>query len=800
MVRNQIGWRERLARLRGEPVLFDLAAFDERLQAVRHAADAWAAASVDQKEADGRAALNATSTTELCGRIVALADRRLGLAAHDEQIVAGLAMAEGAIVEMQTGEGKTLSATIPAALWATERRGVHILTANDYLAARDAQWMSPIYEGLGLSVRAVQQGMAPAARRAAYLADVTYVTAKEAGFDRLRDLTAVDLADMVHRPFHAAIVDEADSLLIDEARVPLVLAGATDIQPQAATRPLATTIAALDSARDFVVDEHGRNVELTDVGLARVERALGRGSLHEEGDHALLSQVNCALHARVLLQRDRDYLVRSGRIEMIDEMTGRTASDRRWPEGLQSALEAKEGLDPSPEGEVLASMTLQRYLRSYPRLAGMTGTARDAAAELFATYGRRVVVVPPHRPVRRVDHPDVVFAGRPSKERAVAEEVVRAHGVGQPVLVGTLTVEESERVAALVQARGVPCRILNAAQDATEADVVARAGERGAVTIATNMAGRGTDIKLGGADGRDQEAVAKLGGLYVIGTNRHESCRVDRQLRGRAGRQGDPGESRFFVSLEDDLLVRHGGLGSLLAREAVLVGDQSIEGPVARREIARAQRIIEGQHWDIRRMLAKYAAVVEEQFEVVVAERRELLHGRGGVSAWRGDPSYAALVAAVGRRAVEDAERRVRIGALDREWRRHLALCAELRDGAHLARLGGGEPLAVYTTAVLAAFAELPSRIDDAAREALKAVAVQAGRLELSAALPPVPNATWTYLVNDDPFRHTIGTLLTGPGGPTMAIYAAALLGPLLVLWGAVSRWWPRRGLGTPRR
>lgn len=799
MVRNPIGWRERLARLRGEPIQFDLAAFDEPLQAVRRAADAWEARLDDEIEAGGLA-LNALSTPDLCGGVVALARRRLGVELHDEQIVAGLAMAAGAIVEMQTGEGKTVSATIPAVLWAVERGGVHILTFNDYLAARDVQWMGPIYQGLGLTVRAVQQGMDATARRASYRADVTYVTAKEAGFDRLRDLTAVDLGGVVHRPLQAAIVDEADSLLIDEARVPLVLAGATGTSSAAATQMLAAVVAALDSTRDFVVDEHGRNVELTDDGLARVERALGRRSLHEEGDQALLSQVNCALHARALLQRERDYLVRHGRIELIDEMTGRTAPDRRWPEGLQSALEAKEGLDPSPEGEVLASMTLQRYLRSYPRLAGMTGTARDAAAELFATYGRRVVVIPTHRPVRRVDHPDVVFAGRQSKERAVAEEVVRAHATGQPVLVGTRTVEESERVAKLVKARGVPCQVLNAAQDAAEAHVVARAGERGAVTIATNMAGRGTDIKLGGPDERDHAAVAALGGLYVIGTNRHESRRVDRQLRGRAGRQGDPGETRFFVSLEDDLLTRHGSLGSLLAREAVPGDDQRLDNPVVRREIARAQRIIEGQHSDIRRTLAEYAAVVEEQFDVIVTERREWLEGRADVGAWRNEPAYGALVASVAKPAVEDAERRIRLGAIDREWRRHLALCADVREGAHLARLGGGEPLAVYTTAVLAAFAELPDRVDTATREALSVVEVRAGRLELSAAVPPTPTSTWTYLVNDDPFRHTIGTLLTGPGGHTKAIYAAALLGPLLALWGAVSRWWPRRRVGASRR
>ncbi|HEY6508568.1 MAG TPA: hypothetical protein VIY56_11190, partial [Vicinamibacterales bacterium] len=336
------------------------------------------------------------------------ARRALGQVPFDAQIVAGLALARETMVEVQTGEGKTLAATMPVALWALEGCGVHVLTFNDYLARRDAEWMGPIYRLLGLSVGYVQQGMSAAGRRQAYAADVTYVTAKEAGFDHLRDLCALTVDDRVHRPFHAALVDEADSLLIDEARVPLVLAGATTEEASTSGARFAGIIARLTEQVDFVVDEHGRNVELTDRGLAAVERALGSGGLHEAGDDVVLSQVSCALHVRALLRRDVDYLVRNGRIEMIDEMTGRTVPDRRWPEGLQSALEAKEGLAPGRDGQVLASLTLQRFLRGYPRLAGMTGTARDAAAELHDTYGRRVVVIPTHRPSQRVDLPDQV--------------------------------------------------------------------------------------------------------------------------------------------------------------------------------------------------------------------------------------------------------------------------------------------------------------------------------------------------------------------------------------------------------
>ena len=761
LVRNPIGWRERLAGLRGEPVDFDLSGYDRSLHAIRlQLGDARIQSANLAHGLTGSA-----GAAQVFPHVCEAARRALGQVPFDEQIVAGLALAREAIVEVQTGEGKTLAATMPVALWALEGRGVHVLTFNDYLARRDAEWMGPVYRLLGLSVGYIQHGMSAAERRQAYAADVTYVTAKEAGFDHLRDLCAGAVDELVHRPFHAALVDEADSLLIDEARVPLVLAGSTDGEAPAPGARMAGIIAGLVDDLDFVVDEHGRNVELTDRGLATVETALDTGSLHEKGDDVVLSQVSCALHVRTLLRRDVDYLVRDGRIEMIDELTGRTVPDRRWPEGLQSALEAKEGLVPGRDGQVLASLTLQRFLRGYPRLAGMTGTAQDAAAELHQTYGRRVVVIPTHRPSRRLDLPDQVFTHRAAKERAVVAEVVRQHRVGRPVLVGTLTVQESERLGSLVGAAGVPCRVLNAAQDQAEADVVAHAGARGAVTIATNMAGRGTDIRLGGADASQHDAVAALGGLLVIGTSRHESRRVDRQLRGRAARQGDPGETRFFVSLEDDLLVRHGGLERLLPAALVPARQEdALESPVVRREIARAQRVIEGQHWDVRRTLARYAAVVEDQFAAVVAERRELLDGRG------------------------DLEDRVRLRAIDQEWRRHLAHCAELREGAHLARLGGRVPLQVFTAGVLASFEGFGEAVD-----------ARVGAADGPGAIPPASATTWTYLVNDDPFRHTMGTLLTGAGGPTIAIYAAVLLSPLFLAWAAVDRWRRKKRTGAPR-
>ncbi len=764
---NNIGWRERLAGLRGEHVTFDLRRYAGPLQAVQAALPAWC----ERPDADLRqaaaslAAGGAEPPHDAAMRVFPLvceaARRTLGLAVFDEQIVAALALAEGAIVEVQTGEGKTLAGTLPVALWALARRGVHVLTFNDYLARRDAEWMGPVYRALGLSVAWIDQGLAPAARRDAYAADVTYVTAKESGFDHLRDLCAPALRDLVHRPFHAALVDEADSLLIDDARLPLVLAGTLADQPPFPGAPLAAIIRGLSPGAHFEVDAHGRNVELTDAGLERVERALGHPGLHETADQALLGRVNCALHARVLLRAGRHYLVRGGRVELIDELTGRTAPDRRWPEGLQTAVEAKEGLVQGPEGQVLASMTLQTFLRGYPRLAGMSGTAREAAGELFDSYGRPVVVVPPHRPSRRLDHPDVVFTHREAKETAVVAEVRRTHGSGRPVLVGTLTVEESERLARGVRAAGVPCVVLNAVHDRDEAAVVARAGMFGAVTIATNMAGRGTDIRLGGADESDRARVEAVGGLYVVGTARHESLRIDRQLRGRAGRQGDPGESRFFVSLEDDLLVRHGGLTRLVPASLLPARqDGPIDSPIVVREIARAQRIIDGQHRDIRRTLTAYARVVEQQYEVVLVRRREWLESAGGGGAM-------------------ELERQAGIAALDRLWRGHLEVCVQYRETAHLARLGGREPLDVYTSQVRAAFEGFEDAMTDAAADELARLLPSSG----------LPSSTWTYLVSDDPFAHTMGAMLSGSGGQTIAIYAAAVLGPLLLAWGAVARW-----------
>lgn len=807
LIRNTIGWRERLARLQGFSVERDLRSYDEPLGEICRQASELERLSDAEFGACcctiANAARAGTPLHSLRLRAYALvreaARRTIGLWPFDVQVVAALALDRGRVVEMQTGEGKTLAAVMPASLNALIGKGVHVLTFNDYLAQRDAEWMGPVYRLLGLSVAYVQGGMSPEQRRDAYWTDVTYVTAKEAGFDHLRDQLATHAAHLMHRPFHFALVDEADSLLIDEARIPLVIAGNVERDASAAAQ-MARLVGGLQAGVHFDTDPYGRDVELTDAGIERAEQALGCGSLHSEKNYLVLTELNCALHARALLKRDVHYIVRDGRIQLVDEFTGRVVKDRLWPDGLQAALEAKEGLERASDGRILGSITLQHFLAGYPRLCGMTGTAQDAARELEEFYGLAVVVIPTHRPLIRVDRADVLFTHRGAKETALVEEIRRAHAAGRPVLVGTLSVEESERLAARLRAAAISCEVLNAKNDAMEAALVARAGSAGAVTISTNMAGRGTDIRLGGADEAERQRVMALGGLYVIGTNRHESRRVDLQLRGRAGRQGDPGESRFFVSLEDELLVRHGVRRLIPSRFLPEAREEPIDNPVVRSEIARAQRIIEGQNLEIRRTLRRYATPVEEQQRLVHERRQAALLGlEPGL--WREHTRFKELAATIGTQALERAETAVTLFEIDRAWSDHLSFAADLREGIHLVRLGGDDPLTRFRIQISEAFRRMVREIDAAVVAALEKVEASPAGLALPALGIKRPSSTWTYLVNDDPFRDQLGMSLIGPGKTTFAIGAAISATPLLLLLGFVDRFFrkrPRRGHPTP--
>ena len=732
---------------------------------------------------DAPAPLPPDSEIEVFALVREAARRALRLDPFDVQMMAGLALARGRIVELPTGEGKTLAGVFPASLHALAGRGVHVLTFNDYLARRDARWMGPVFELLGLNAGCVQEGLPPAGKRAAYRADVTYATAKEAGFDFLRDRIADDPASLVHRPFHFALVDEADSILVDEARIPLVISGAED---RAAwdSRRMAALVRELAPARDYETDDENRNVYLTEAGAGRAEFILGVPDLYAAGNQPLLEAIYCALHAEALLRRDIDYIVRGGRIEIVDEFTGRVVEKRHWPDGLQAAVEAKEGLARKTEGRILGSITLQHFFRLYPALSGMTATARSAAHEFKEFYGLDTTIIPPHVPSIRRDEADEVFTHRAAKRRALVGEIGRVHAAGRPLLVGTASVRESEELAADLRAAGVSLEILNARNDEREAAIIADAGRPGAVTISTNMAGRGTDIKLGGADERERDRACALGGLYVIGTNRHESLRIDRQLRGRAGRQGDPGTTRFFISLEDDLFERYGLTKMFLKRYRLGPQDGPVQGGSLQRDIEHAQRIIEGQTFDIRRSLYKFTTLIELQRGLIQRKRDEILleapgDSAAGLFAEREPDLYAAALRRHGAGRLAEWERKATLYGLDRCWSDHLAWVQDTREAIHLVSLGGKTPIDEFQKAATAEFFELEGRIGDAVAAEMAGLAQKDEVTPLDLERLKGPSSTWTYLVNEEQFGWGLEILKGRNIG--FASLASAAYGPLLV-------------------
>lgn len=761
--------RRLLDRWRGQrAALYDLSRYTGRLQRITAREDQLRRLTDPQLR--GRAERLRTSSRRgvpadelLCETFAIVresASRTLGMRHFPVQVVGGIVLHEGGLAEMQTGEGKTLVAVLPAVLSAIGGTPVHVLTFNDYLARRDAHWMGPVYQFLGVNVAHIEAGMTPVERRHAYEADVTYVTAKEAGFDYLRDGLCYAAGERVHRGLHFAIIDEADSILIDEARIPLVIAGTREHQPHDATR-MAAIARRLAPPIHYETDEQKRNVFLTDEGLRIVEGELGCGSLHDPENTQWLTEINLAVHAKELLQRDVDYLVRHGAIELVDEFTGRVVNDRQWPDGLQAALEAKEGLRFGRKGEVLGTITMQHFLGLYEKLAGMTATARPEEVEIAEFYGLDVVVLPPNRPCIRQDLPDRFFTCRRTKDRALVDEIVRAHEDGRPVLVGTASVRESEELARTLRERGLECDILNAKNDDIEAKIVAGAGAPGRVTISTNMAGRGTDIRLGGTDERERDRVVATGGLYVIGTNRHESRRIDRQLRGRAGRQGDPGSSLFFVSLEDDVLARYGVAGLVPARRRR--GDE-MDDPLVAHRIDWAQRTIEGRNFDVRRTLWNYQSFVEKQRRIVREMRDDLLLGTQPPARWRHarPERHRRLVDACGPERAGMLERLISLRCIDRLWADHLGLIAELREGIHLVRLGAKDPLPEFLREADAAFGALLVRVDEEIvgafdRLELTDTGLDPRRLDVAG-----PAATWTYLVDDNPFRESLGLHVGG--------------------------------------
>jgi preprotein translocase subunit SecA len=596
------------------------------------------------------------------------ARRVLGQRPFDVQVMGGAALHFGNIAEMKTGEGKTLTSVLAVYLNALSGKGAHVVTVNDYLAQRDAEWMGQVHRSLGLTVGVVLPNQPPAVHKAAYACDITYGTNNEFGFDYLRDNMAWSKDELVQRGHHFAVVDEVDSILIDEARTPLIISGPAEQSARWYTefaRVVQRMERGADGEGDYEVDESKRTVAVTERGVARVEDRLGIDNLYESVNTPLVGYLNNAIKAKELFKRDRDYIVQDGEVLIVDEFTGRILYGRRYNEGMHQAIEAKEGVEIKQENQTLATITLQNYFRLYEKLAGMTGTAMTEAAEFNKVYKVGVVPIPTHRPMIRADRPDVIYKTERAKFNAVVEDIVERHQLGQPVLVGTVSVEKSELLSQLLRKRGIPHSVLNAKYHAKEAEIVAQAGRKGGVTVATNMAGRGTDILLGGnpeylaaaelrqrgVDPQEQaeeyeaaweevlprwkklceeegHEVVEAGGLYVLGTERHESRRIDNQLRGRSGRQGDPGESRFYLSLQDELMrrFRAGAVEAVMERFNI-PEDVPIESKMVTRQIKGAQTQIEAQNAEIRKNVLKYDEVLNKQRQVIYAERKRVLNG-----------------------------------------------------------------------------------------------------------------------------------------------------------------------------
>jgi len=758
--------------------------------------------------------------------VVREAARRItGMRPFDVQVMGGVVLHQGKIAEMATGEGKTLVATMPAYLNALEGKGVHIVTVNDYLAKRDRYWMGPIFEFLGLSVGLIQHDSSPAERKKAYLCDITYGTNTEFGFDYLRDNMVIRFEDVVQRELNYAIVDEVDSILIDEARTPLIISGPAEENTEIYYK-VDKVVRKLSYPEDFDYEEKTRSIWLTERGVTKVENLLHIDNLYEEtGKDSLEHLVRQALRAHHLYKKDVDYVVKDGEVIIVDEFTGRLMHGRRYSDGLHQAIEAKEGLRVANENQTLASITYQNYFRMYNKTCGMTGTAKTEESEFIYTYGMPVVVIPPNRPLRRTNHPDVIYRKEEEKFAAVVEEIEKQHKAGRPVLVGTVSIEKSEKLSKLLHHRKIPHQVLNAKHHEKEAEIVAQAGKKGAVTISTNMAGRGTDILLGGnpdflareemrnrgfkeeiileaAEGlptnlpevvearklyrellsqfketteREGEEVKAAGGLHVIGTERHESRRIDNQLRGRAGRQGDPGSSQFFLSLEDDLLRLFGSdrISQLMEKLGMEEG-VPLEHPLVTRAIESAQKRVEGHYFQIRKTLLQYDDVMSKQREVIYGQRRTVLREKNLrpyilgmmeevikdiVSAyapekvypeewdWEGlsqrlfsvlgwewrvneekklnySPSllqedilqslreaYEKRVQEIGEPLFQDLERYVLLRVVDNYWKDHLRNMDHLREGIGLRAVGQRDPFVEYQLEAFDMFEDMIAHI-----------------------------------------------------------------------------------------
>lgn len=714
--------------------------------------------------------------------------RTLGQRHYDVQLLGGIALHSGSIAEMRTGEGKTLVATLPTYLNALAGKGVHVVTVNDYLARRDGVWMGQVYTFLGLTLGVVnsqnasfiydpshtekdaeRDGVAmykvvydflrPASRRDAYAADITYGTNNEYGFDYLRDNLVNNAADIVQRPHHYAVVDEIDSILIDESRTPLIISSEAAESDDFYRRfaEIATHF-VLDT--DYTVDEKKKAVSLTDAGITKAEQALGVDNIYTEKGIKFVHHLETAVRAKALFIRDRDYVVKDGEAIIVDPFTGRMQPGRRWNEGLHQAIEAKEGVKIQKETRTAASITFQNYFRFYKKLSGMTGTAKTSEEEFRKVYGLDVIVMPTHRDIKRIDHNDLIFQTEKGKWQAIAREVKARHEKGQPVLIGTISIERNELLSAYLRDAGVPHTVLNAKNHEREGELIAQAGKKGAVTVATNMAGRGIDIILGGYPATDEskQEVKDLGGLYVLGTERHEARRIDNQLRGRAGRQGDPGETQFFVSLDDDLMRVFGSerIKGMMGRFGI-PEDQPIENGIITRSLEGAQKKIEGFHFDARKHTLEYDNVLSHQRVIVYSRRRTmLLAEKESLTAYLAEfeaavsaaspetgEAFRAVVAekqaAIGEGNFLETFRRIVLYVTDTLWVEHLESMDHLRSSVNLRAYGGREPLVEYQREGLRLFRDMEATFRAQAMELVGNINVEQRVIAPDAPVPAAP-------------------------------------------------------------
>jgi len=712
--------------------------------------------------------------------------RTLGQRHYDVQLMGGIALHKGNIAEMRTGEGKTLVATLPTYLNALAGKGVHVVTVNDYLARRDGVWMGQVYQFLGLSVgvinsqntsfvydpthtekdaerdavalyKVVYDFLRPSSRRESYAADITYGTNNEYGFDYLRDNLVNRAEDIVQREHHYAVVDEIDSILIDESRTPLIISSEA-AESDDFYRTFADIATRLAPEEDYTVDEKRKAIALTDAGITKAESALKIENIYTEKGIKYVHHLETAVRAKALFVRDRDYVVRDGEAVIVDPFTGRMQPGRRWNEGLHQAIEAKEGVKIQKETRTAASITFQNYFRFYKKLSGMTGTARTSEEEFRKVYGLDVIEIPTHREIKRIDHNDFIFQTEKGKWQAIAKEVRARHEKGQPVLIGTISIERNELLSAYLREAGVPHTVLNAKNHEKEGELIAQAGVRGGVTVATNMAGRGIDIILGGYPtvDADREEIRNIGGLYVLGTERHEARRIDNQLRGRAGRQGDPGETQFYVSLEDDLMRVFGSdrIKNMMGRFGI-PEDQPIENSLINKALESAQKKIEGFHFDARKYTLEYDNVLSHQRTIVYGRRRTmLLSNREDIQAYldgfiaeEAGPealeSLKKLIAekrtAVGDDAFFETFRRIVLHVTDLLWVEHLETMEYLRSSVNLRAYGGREPLVEYQREGLRLFRDMEYAFRSQVADLVATISAQPART-INITVPDVSN------------------------------------------------------------